>query len=71
MSRHLKVGLFLLTVGLAGAIANLWARGAFPERWGGPNIGGGLLQMMFYVAALSGAVLTAKAAVERRRNRTR
>jgi hypothetical protein len=58
MSGLLKAGLVVLAVSVIGAAANLGAREAFPAQWGGPNIGGGMLQLLFYLGAFVGAVLT-------------
>jgi hypothetical protein len=67
--RDLKVGLPLLTVSVIGAGVNLWAREAFPTQWGGPNIGGGMLQLLFYLGALVGAVQTVRGIRKHRRKR--
>ena len=67
--RQTAAGLTLLAVCLTGAVANLRARDAFPDQWGGANIGAGLLQLMFYVGTLTGVVLTVVGLVNWRRVR--
>ncbi|GAA4975759.1 hypothetical protein [Actinoplanes utahensis] len=62
-------GLSLLAVSVIGAVANLWAREAFPAQWGGPNIGGGMLQSMFYAGAVAGVALAVTGIVRARRDR--
>jgi hypothetical protein len=52
-----KFGLIAGALGLIGALLNLWARHAFPDRWGGPNIGGGMLQLLCYLLIAGGIVL--------------
>jgi hypothetical protein len=54
-----RIGLIAGFIGLVGALVNLWARHAFPDRWGGPNIGGGVLQLLFYLLIAGGVVLAA------------
>lgn len=63
-------GAALLAVSFTGAMVNLWAGDAFPEQWGGPNIGAGMLQLMFYAGALAGAVLVVMGLVKRQRGRS-
>ncbi len=65
--RLLVIGLIVLAVSLTGAAVNIWARDAFPDQWGGPNIGGGMLQLLFYAGTLTGVVLTTVGAVRWRR----
>lgn len=65
-----KSGIVLLLVGAAGAGVNLWARETFPSEWGGPNIGGGMLQMLFYGAILAGLIMTVIGSITARRNRS-
>lgn len=67
--RLTAAGLALLAVSLTGAVVNLWARDAFPDQWGGPNIGGGMLQLMFYGGALAGAALAVVGLARWRRDR--
>ncbi|MEV6376042.1 hypothetical protein [Micromonospora musae] len=55
--RLVKLGAFAAVAGLVGALINLWARQAFPEAWGGPNIGGGILQLLFYALIVGGVIL--------------
>ncbi len=64
--RLLKIGLAVLAASLCGAAMNLWARGAFPDQWGGPNIGGGMLQLLFYVGVAAGGVTIVTSIVRRR-----
>jgi hypothetical protein len=64
-----KLGLSIFTLCAALALANEGAKRAFPEKWGGPNIGGGLLQLLFYAGMILGAVLALAGLAERRRNR--
>lgn len=66
-----KMGVWLLTVCAVGAIANFWASRAFPTKWGGPNIGGGLLQIVFYVGILVGGVVIARSLMDTQRRRRR
>ncbi|MCE0537747.1 hypothetical protein LWF15_19835 [Kineosporia rhizophila] len=56
----------LLVCGIAGAVINEWAFRQFPETWGGPNIGGGALQVCFYAMILGGVVLLARVALSKR-----
>ncbi|MEU8327414.1 hypothetical protein [Micromonospora sp. NPDC048839] len=65
--RLLKLGAFSAIAGLVGALVNIWARNEFPERWGGPNIGGGLLQLLFYTLIVVGVVLAVAGGVAARR----
>ncbi|HET9518944.1 MAG TPA: hypothetical protein VFO77_14580, partial [Actinoplanes sp.] len=67
MSVELKLGLTTLAVGVGGAAANFWAREAFPTTWGGPNIGGGMLLILCYLAAAAGAGLVIAGLVSRRK----
>lgn len=69
MSRHTKLGLPLFTAGALVAIGNAWASRAYPEDWGGPNIGGGLIQLLAYAALVVGGGLLVAAMVTRRRSR--
>jgi hypothetical protein len=69
VSVRTKVGLLLLGVGALVAGSNAWAARAYPDQWGGPNIGGGLIQLLAYAAMATGAGLLVAAAVHRRRNR--
>ena len=43
---------------MIGALTFLWAQEAFPDQWGGPNIGGGALLLLFYVGVGVGIVFT-------------
>ncbi len=62
-------GAALLAVSLTGAVVNLWARDAFPDHWGGPNIGGGMLQLIFYGGVLTGVALAVVGLTKSRRDR--
>jgi hypothetical protein len=64
MSRVLKIGVSAVVVGLIGAFVNNWAADAFPDTWGGPNIGGGILQLGFYALIVVGAVLALSGVVQ-------
>lgn len=64
-----RAGLTLLVVSVIGVAGNLWARNAFPDQWGGPNIGGGFLQLMFYAGAVTGVALIVIGIARRRRDR--
>jgi hypothetical protein len=54
--RQASAGSALLAVSVTGAMVNLWAHDAFPAQWGGPNIGGGMLQLSLYAGAVPSAV---------------
>lgn len=69
VSRHAKIGLPLVTVGALVAVGNAWAFRAYPEDWGGPNIGGGLIQLLAYATLVVGGGFLVAAVVTRRRNR--
>lgn len=49
-----KLGLVFLTLGVLGAAANYAAAKEFPLQWGGPNIGGGMLQLLFFTGIVAG-----------------
>lgn len=68
MSR-LTLGLSLFVFGSATALVNWWAVAAFPEEWGGPNIGGGGLLLLSLVIAIGGLMLTGSALMRRRQGR--
>ena len=68
MSRYSVYGLSLLATSVVAAGVNLWARKAFPAQWGGPNIGGGLLMILFAIGAICGIVLIVKGVIDRKRN---
>jgi uncharacterized membrane protein HdeD (DUF308 family) len=59
-------GTIAIVAGVAGALVNLWAREEFPTRWGGPNIGGGFLQLLFYAAIVAGVTALIVVAVRGR-----
>ena len=69
MTWQLRLGLPLLAASLIGTGLNLWAREAFPNQWGGPNIGGGGLQLLFDICAIAGAVLTVMGLLKLRNKR--
>jgi hypothetical protein len=71
VSVYAKLGLSLLAVCALVAIANAWAFRAYPDQWGGPNIGGGLIQLLAYAGILAGAGFLVAAWVNRRRSRSR
>jgi hypothetical protein len=52
-----KLGLVFLLVGILGTAANYAAAKAFPLQWGGPNIGAGMLQLLFYGGIVTGIVV--------------
>jgi hypothetical protein len=66
---ELKVGLPVFTVSIVGAGTNLWGLETFPTQWGGPNIGAGMLQLLFYMGAFVGAVLMVRGIRKHRRER--
>ncbi|WP_144122817.1 hypothetical protein [Catellatospora sichuanensis] len=55
--RLIRLGAIAAVVGLVGALVNFWASREFPTTWGGPNIGGGILQLLFYGLILAGITL--------------
>ncbi|MFI6761828.1 hypothetical protein ACIBF5_22075 [Micromonospora sp. NPDC050417] len=65
--RLIKLGAFSAIAGLVGALVNLWAREEFPESWGGPNIGGGMLQLLFYALIVVGVILAIAGGLAARR----
>jgi hypothetical protein len=67
--RQIVVGLTLLVVSVIAAAVNLWAGEAFPTQWGGPNIGAGMLQLLFYIGAAGGAAYSVMGFVKARRDR--
>ena len=67
MSR-LRLGVVIFALSAAGALINAWAFRAFPREWGGPNIGGGALQLLFYIGVIFSLFLIGSAA---RRSRQR
>lgn len=69
MSRQYRLALLVLIPSAVIALANAWAFRAFPQQWGGPNIGGGLLQLLAYVGVVAGLVLLAVAVATKRRSR--
>lgn len=70
MSGYLKLGLWLFVPAAVVAGVNLWAMRAFPRQWGGPNIGGGMIQLLAYGVMLAGVVLVV-VSVAGRRGRSR
>jgi hypothetical protein len=69
MSARTKLGLVLLGAGALVAGTNAWAARAYPDQWGGPNIGGGFIQLLAYTAMATGVGFLVAAAVRRKRNR--
>ncbi|WP_155373627.1 hypothetical protein [Catellatospora vulcania] len=55
--RLMWLGAIAAVVGVVGALVNFWASREFPSTWGGPNIGGGILQLLCYALILAGATL--------------
>lgn len=70
MSIQAKIGLSLLVAGGLVALVNAWAFWAFPDQWGGPNIGGGFIQLLAYAAIVAGGTFLVAALLNRRRNRS-
>jgi hypothetical protein len=70
MSTLLKIGIPVFVVSVVGASVNLWARSAFPDHWGGPNIGGGFLQLLFYIGGIAGVALIIAGFVTRSKDKT-
>ena len=66
MSGLRKAGLILIVVCLVGVVANGAAASVFPDRWGGPNIGAGMLQLLFLFGLLTGAALVVADILSRR-----
>jgi uncharacterized membrane protein len=64
------IGLILVVFGVGSAAVNFWARQAFPDQWGGPNIGGGFLLLISAALTLVGLVL-ALIGLRRRAHRDR
>jgi hypothetical protein len=60
MSRKSRVGLVLLIVGALATMANVAAARVFPDSWGGPNIGGGCLQLLTLGVAGIGVILMSR-----------
>ena len=65
--RSSKLGLTVLIVGILGTAANYAAAKAFPNQWGGPNIGGGMLQLLFYAGIVAGAAVIVSGLIKARR----
>jgi hypothetical protein len=63
------VGLFVPCAVVAAG--NAWAMRAFSEQWGGPNIGGGLIQLAAYAGMIVGAIFFVLAMARRRERPTR
>lgn len=66
MSLYTKLALWLFVPSAVVAAGNWWAMRAFPDEWGGPNIGGGLIQLLAYAGMIVGAVFFVMAIVRRR-----
>jgi hypothetical protein len=56
MSRSTRRALWLLVPGLTVVVASHLAVELFPTRWGGPNIGGGLILLLGYLAVVAGLI---------------
>jgi hypothetical protein len=65
--RSSRLGLVLLLVGILGTAANYAAGVVFPLKWGGPNIGAGMLQMLFYGVLVAGVVIIVSGRIKRGR----
>jgi hypothetical protein len=70
MSFHQKLALSIFVPCAIVALANALAFRAFPERWGGPNIGGGFIQLIAYAGMAAGAVLFIVGTAKRRQHRS-
>jgi hypothetical protein len=66
MLRESKAGILILVVSLVGFGMIVGAYIFLPDKWDGPNIGGGCLSMLFLAGAITGAALVVKG---KRRNR--
>jgi hypothetical protein len=62
-----KLGLVFLIAGILGAAANYAAAKAFPLQWGGPNIGGGMLQLLFFAGIVAGIAVIVSGLIQGRR----
>lgn len=69
MPLNLKFAIGLLVASALVAAGNAWAMRAFSQQWGGPNIGGGVIQLAAYTGIVVGAVLVVMVIVRRRRER--
>jgi hypothetical protein len=67
MSRFPKPALLVLTLCLLGATANEVASHIFPAHWGGPNIGAGMLQLLFYIGIAASLAVITSGVIKRRR----
>ncbi|RJQ80349.1 hypothetical protein D5S17_07730 [Pseudonocardiaceae bacterium YIM PH 21723] len=59
MSKVRVSGFVLLLSAVLVFAVNRLARSLFPDQWGGPNIGGGLIELATYPVAGIGVVLLA------------
>ncbi|GAA1904108.1 hypothetical protein [Lapillicoccus jejuensis] len=66
---RIAVGAGVVVLGIVVASVNAWAFRAYPDSWGGPDIGGGFIQLCAYAAVVVGAVLLARGLRGRRRRR--
>jgi hypothetical protein len=59
MGKLSRPGLVMITIGAVVVVLDFAARAAFPEQWGGENIGGGLLLLAAETVAVVGALVVA------------
>ncbi|GIF98975.1 hypothetical protein Cci01nite_40690 [Catellatospora citrea] len=69
MSLHTKLALSFFVPSAVVATVNAWAFRAFPEQWGGPNIGGGFIQLLAYAGMLVGVIFFVLAVMKKRRDK--
>ena len=69
MSVRTKLGILLFGAGALVAGTNVWAAQTYPDQWGGPNIGGGFIQLLAYATMATGVGFLVAAAVRHKRNR--
>lgn len=68
MARAKSRALWILIPSLVTLIVCYTAAELFPERWGGPNIGGGFIVLMAYIGVAAGLVHLTIAWRQRRRD---
>ena len=56
MSRSTRRSLWLLIPGLTVILTSYLAVELFPDTWGGPNIGAGLVLLLGYLAVTAGII---------------
>jgi hypothetical protein len=59
MGRLSRPGLAVFTIGAVVIVLDYVARAMFPDQWGGPNIGGGLILLAAEAVTVVGAVIIA------------